>query len=54
MVLAPTHEETVTSIVRANVQSYRDLPVILYQIQTKFRDEARVPGPAWSGSASST
>ncbi len=41
MVLAPTHEETVTSIVRANVQSYRDLPVILYQIQTKFRDEAR-------------
>ena len=41
MVLAPTHEEVVTSIVRANVQSYRDLPVILYQIQTKFRDEPR-------------
>ena len=41
MVLAPTHEEVVTCIVRANVQSYRDLPVILYQIQTKFRDEAR-------------
>ena len=41
MALAPTHEEVVTSIVRANVQSYRDLPVILYQIQTKFRDEAR-------------
>ena len=41
MVLAPTHEEVVTSIVRANVQSYRDLPVILYQIQTKFRDELR-------------
>ena len=41
MVLAPTHEEVVTAIVRANVQSYRDLPVILYQIQTKFRDEPR-------------
>ena len=41
MVLAPTHEEVVTNIVKGNVQSYRDLPVILYQIQTKFRDEAR-------------
>ena len=41
MVLAPTHEEVITGIVRANVQSYRDLPLILYQIQTKFRDEAR-------------
>ena len=41
MVLAPTHEEVITSIVKANVQSYRDLPVILYQIQTKFRDEPR-------------
>ena len=41
MVLAPTHEEVITNIVRANVQSYRDLPVILYQIQTKFRDEPR-------------
>ena len=41
MVLAPTHEEVVTNIVKANVQSYRDLPVILYQIQTKFRDEPR-------------
>ncbi len=41
MVLAPTHEEVVTNIVRANVQSYRDLPVILYQFQTKFRDEPR-------------
>ena len=41
MVLAPTHEEVVTAIVRSNVQSYRDLPVILYQIQTKFRDEPR-------------
>ena len=41
MVLAPTHEEVVTGIVKANVQSYRDLPVILYQIQTKFREELR-------------
>ena len=41
MVLAPTHEEVITNIVRSNVQSYRDLPVILYQIQTKFRDEPR-------------
>ncbi|PKB83767.1 MAG: proline--tRNA ligase [SAR202 cluster bacterium Io17-Chloro-G9] len=41
MVLAPTHEEVITSIVRANVQSYRDLPLVLYQIQTKFRDEPR-------------
>jgi len=41
MVLAPTHEEVITNLVKANVQSYRDLPQILYQIQTKFRDEAR-------------
>ena len=41
MVLAPTHEEVITNIARANIQSYRDLPVILYQIQTKFRDEPR-------------
>ena len=41
MVLAPTHEEVVTGVVKAHVQSYRDLPVILYQIQTKFRDEIR-------------
>ncbi|NQW22767.1 MAG: proline--tRNA ligase [SAR202 cluster bacterium] len=41
MVLAPTHEEVVTNVVKANVQSYRDLPLILYQIQTKFRDEPR-------------
>ncbi len=41
MVLGPTHEEVVTSLVRQNVQSYRDLPVIPYQIQVKFRDEAR-------------
>ena len=44
LVMAPTHEEVVTNLVRANVQSYRDLPLILYQIQTKFRDEMRPRG----------
>ncbi len=37
----PTHEEVVTDLIRREVRSYRDLPVILYQIQTKFRDEIR-------------
>jgi prolyl-tRNA synthetase len=37
----PTHEEVVTDLVRRDVRSYRDLPIILYQIQTKFRDEIR-------------
>lgn len=41
MVLGPTHEEIITLLVRQEVRSYRQLPVILYQIQTKFRDEAR-------------
>lgn len=41
LVLAPTHEEVITSMVRTNVNSYRDLPLNLYQIQTKFRDEPR-------------
>ncbi|NOX59751.1 MAG: proline--tRNA ligase [Planctomycetes bacterium] len=40
-VLGPTHEEVVTEIVRAYVNSYKQLPVTLYQIQTKFRDEER-------------
>ncbi|WP_374339648.1 proline--tRNA ligase [Leeia sp.] len=40
-VIGPTHEEVVTDIVRRDVQSYRQLPVNLYQIQTKFRDEIR-------------
>ena len=44
LVLAPTHEELLTNMVRANVHSYRDLPLILYQIQTKFRDELRPRG----------
>ena len=39
--LGPTHEEVFTDIVRNNVSSYRQLPVNLYQIQTKYRDEAR-------------
>ena len=39
--LGPTHEEIFTDIVRNNISSYRQLPVSLYQIQTKYRDEAR-------------
>ncbi len=39
--LGPTHEEVFTDIVRQNITSYRQLPVNLYQIQTKYRDEAR-------------
>lgn len=41
MVLGPTHEEVITELVSRNVHSYRDLPLNLYQIQTKLRDEAR-------------
>ena len=37
----PTHEEVITDIVRKEIKSYRQLPLILYQIQTKFRDEVR-------------
>ena len=44
LVLAPTHEELLTYMVKANVNSYRDLPLIIYQIQTKFRDEPRPRG----------
>ncbi|HHY74660.1 MAG TPA: proline--tRNA ligase [Bacillus bacterium] len=39
--LGPTHEEVITSLVRDEISSYKKLPLILYQIQTKFRDEAR-------------
>ena len=39
--LGPTHEELITSIVRNELRSYKDLPKSLYQIQTKFRDEIR-------------
>lgn len=41
MCLGPTHEEVITDLVKNFVQSYRQLPVTLYQIQTKFRDELR-------------
>jgi len=37
----PTHEEVITDIIRHEVKSYRQLPLLLYQIQTKFRDEVR-------------
>ncbi|MDD5680341.1 MAG: proline--tRNA ligase [Candidatus Omnitrophica bacterium] len=40
-VLGPTHEEVITSLVAGEVKSYRQLPLTLYQIQTKFRDEIR-------------
>lgn len=39
--LGPTHEEVITDLVRGEVRSYRQLPLTLYQIQTKFRDEIR-------------
>src|SRR3989338_8394371 len=41
MCLGPTHEEVITDLVKNFVQSYRQLPLNLYQIQTKFRDEIR-------------
>jgi prolyl-tRNA synthetase len=41
LVLGPTHEEIIVDLFRRNVQSYKELPKLLYQIQTKFRDEAR-------------
>lgn len=41
MTLGPTHEEVITEIAKAYFKSYRQLPQILYQIQTKFRDEPR-------------
>lgn len=44
LVLGPTHEEVITELVHRQVQSYRDLPLLLYQIQTKFRDEPRPRG----------
>lgn len=44
MVLGPTHEEVVTDLARREIQSWRQLPLMLYQIQTKFRDEPRARG----------
>jgi len=41
IVLAPTHEEIICDIARGEIRSYKDLPQIWYQIQTKFRDEPR-------------
>ncbi len=41
LALGPTHEEVITQLVGRYVQSYRDLPLMLYQIQVKFRDEPR-------------
>jgi prolyl-tRNA synthetase len=39
--LGPTHEEVITDLVKSHISSYKQLPLILYQIQTKFRDEIR-------------
>ena len=39
--LGPTHEEVITDLVRKEVRSYKELPLLLYQFQTKFRDEIR-------------
>ena len=41
MCLGPTHEEIITSVARDGLKSYKQLPVNLYQIQSKFRDEIR-------------
>ena len=41
LALGPTHEEVITELVSHYIKSYRDLPLLLYQIQTKFRDEPR-------------
>ncbi len=42
--LGPTHEEVITDLARPRIQSYKNLPVALYQIQTKFRNEMRLTG----------
>jgi prolyl-tRNA synthetase len=44
LILGPTHEEPMTDLVAGDLKSYRDLPLSLYQIQTKFRDEIRPRG----------
>jgi prolyl-tRNA synthetase len=44
MVLAMTHEEVVADLIRREIDSYRQLPVVVYHIQTKFRDERRARG----------
>ncbi len=44
LALGPTHEEVITQLVRPRINSYKDLPFALYQIQTKFRNEMRASG----------
>jgi prolyl-tRNA synthetase len=44
LILGPTHEEVVTKLFADTVNSYKQMPIIFYQIQTKFRDEARPRG----------
>jgi prolyl-tRNA synthetase len=44
MLLAMTHEEVVADLARKHIRSYRQLPLVLYQLQTKFRDEPRPRG----------
>ncbi len=44
LIVAPTHEEAVAELARREVESYRQMPALLYQIHTKYRDELRVRG----------
>ncbi len=44
LVLSPSHEEAMVELIRIGLNSYRDLPVLLYQFQSKFRDEEKVKG----------
>jgi prolyl-tRNA synthetase len=43
-VLGPTHEEVITQLIKQQINSYKKLPVIVYQVQAKFRDEPRARG----------
>ncbi|CAL4042828.1 proline--tRNA ligase [Buchnera aphidicola] len=43
-ILGPTHEEVITYLIKKEIHSYKQLPLILYQVQTKFRDELRPRG----------
>lgn len=44
LVLGSTHEEVITTLARKNIESYQDLPISVFQIQTKFRNELRATG----------
>jgi len=44
MALAMTHEETLTDILKTELESYKQLPILVYHIQTKVRDEPRPRG----------